>query len=82
MAQAYVHGDVDNDIVNETNRDIKQMASDMNDLVNMQRTANDMVNQQQAGIDKAEANVDTAQDNLNAGIKDLGEGRALRRGCW
>lgn len=47
----------------------------------MMQDANQMVNAQQAGLDSTEANLDTAQDNLSAGISELEEARDLRRKC-
>jgi len=74
-------GDVDADIINETNQALAGMVEDFKDINSMIHQANDMANAQQSGLDQAETNVAAVNDNVDDAIEELEEARALRRQC-
>eukprot|EP01127_Copromyxa_protea_P006111 TRINITY_DN15923_c0_g1_i1.p1 TRINITY_DN15923_c0_g1~~TRINITY_DN15923_c0_g1_i1.p1 ORF type:complete len:100 (+),score=15.79 TRINITY_DN15923_c0_g1_i1:40-339(+) len=74
-------GDVDADIVNETNAALQGMVQDFQDINAMVHQAQEMANDQQAGFDQAETNLAAVNDNVDEAIEELEEARALRRQC-
>lgn len=74
-------GDVDADIVNETNAALHGMVEDFKDINAMVHQAQDMANEQQAGLNNVETNLSNVNDNVDEAIEELEEARALRRQC-
>jgi len=74
-------GDVDADIINETNTALAGMVDEFRDISSMIHQASDMANAQQAGLDQVETNVAAVNDNVDDAIEELEEARALRRQC-
>jgi methyl-accepting chemotaxis protein len=74
-------GDVDADIINETNIALASMVDDFKDINAMIHQAHDMALEQQTGLDDVETNLSSVNSNVDEAIEELEEARALRRQC-
>lgn len=79
--QTPLMGDVDSDIINETNIALASMVDDFKDINAMIHQAQDLALEQQTGLDDIETNLSNVNDNVDEAIEELEEARALRRQC-